>query len=238
MIDGVPEFELFGTQHWVATAITVGAAVIVPLVVQRLTAERQEFARKALTICLVVYLLAAPVIRAGIYDLPLRDHLPLHLCGISVILGILLLWRRSYRIYEVVYFWAAGGTLAAILTPDVEAGFPHPLFLLFFIGHGLALIPIVFATVIFGFRPRLKSVGISLMAAAVYALLIFPVNLILGSNYLYLTHKPDGASPIDYLGPWPWYIFGLCGAAVVLCLLLYLPFARFSLTSSKRLQGN
>ena len=54
---------------------------------------------------------------------------------------------------------------------------------------------------------------------------MFPVNLLLGSNYLYLMRKPFQPSPLDYMGPWPWYILGLAALVIAACLLCYLPFA-------------
>lgn len=136
-----------------------------------------------------------------------------------------MLWRASYRLYEVVYFWGIGGATAALLTPDLPVGFPHPVFLQFFIGHGSALTTVLFATIVMGFRPRAASVGIALAATAIYAVLIYPVNLMLDSNYLYLVQKPERPSPLDYLGPWPWYLLGLAAITIVACGLCYLPFA-------------
>jgi uncharacterized membrane protein YwaF len=31
---------------------------------------------------------------------------------------------------------------------------------------------------------------------------------------------------LDYMGPWPWYIVGMCILGIVVCMVLYLPFAR------------
>jgi uncharacterized membrane protein YwaF len=51
------------------------------------------------------------------------------------------------------------------------------------------------------------------------------VNLLVGSNYLYLRHTPDVPNLLDLLGAWPWYIV----AAAVLALLIFtgldLPFS-------------
>ena len=219
-------FDPFGLQHWLATSVTVGLGVLLPALLRWEASPRvQERARKIIAVCLFAYIGLGPAIRAGVYGLPLREHLPLHLCGISVVLGAFMLWLRSYRLYEVVYFWGIGGVLAALLTPDLQQAFPHPLFLLFFFGHGLAFTAVMFATLVMGFRPRAISLAIVLAASAAYALLIYPLNVILGSNYLYLIHKPAQPSPLDYFGPWPWYLAGLVALAVGVCGVLYLPFA-------------
>ena len=227
-------FVPFGLQHWLATSVTVGLGVLLPALLRSVASRQaQERARKIIALCLIAYIGLGPAIRAGAYGLPLLEHLPLHLCGISVVLGALMLWFRSYRLYEVVYFWGIGGVLAALLTPDLQQRFPHPLFLLFFFGHGLPFTAVMFATLVMGFRPRAKSLAIVLSATAAYALLIFPLNLVLGSNYLYLVHKPVQPSPLDYLGPWPWYLAGLVVLAVTVCVVLYVPFALFNALKSR-----
>ena len=173
----------------------------------------------------MVYQVVGLTVRVRGYDLPLHAHLPLHLCGASTLLGAVMLYLRSYRLYEIVYFWGTGGALAALATPDLAAGFPHPLFLLFFIGHGLSLIAPMFATIVWGFRPKWTSLAVALAATALYALLIYPVNLVLGSNYLFLMRKPDQPTLLDSFGPWPWYILALGASTVLICVLCYLPFA-------------
>lgn len=218
-------FELFGLEHWLAVTVTVALGFALPWLIRAVaTQQQQALLQKLLGLCLVAYLVGNTAVRVGVYNFSLHKQLPLHLCGASMMLGALMLWFRSYRLYEVMYFWGTAGALAAILTPDLNRGFPHPLFVLFFLGHGLAFTSAMFATIVWDFRPRLASVPIALAATAAYAMLIIPVNIVLGSNYLYLRHKPNQPSVMDYLGPWPWYILGLAVIAAVLCVLFYLPF--------------
>jgi hypothetical integral membrane protein (TIGR02206 family) len=168
------------------------------------------------------------------YGEPWRDHLPLHLCRISSFLCVAMLLARSYRLFEVVYFWGIGGSIPAMLTPDLRAAFPSVEFFGFFAGHALVVAAVVFAVGSFGFRPRLRSVGVALMATLGYMLVIGAVNWVLGTNYLYLCSKPEGASVYDYLGPWPWYIVGISAIAVAVCFVCYAPFA---MRSSKATGG-
>jgi hypothetical integral membrane protein (TIGR02206 family) len=58
-----------------------------------------------------------------------------------------------------------------------------------------------------------------------YLIAIMGVNALLGSNYLFVAHKPETASLLDVLPSWPWYIpiIQLLGLAMI--LLLYAPFA-------------
>ena len=59
-----------------------------------------------------------------------------------------------------------------------------------------------------------------------YALMVGLVNAFVGSNYLFVAHKPETASLLDVLPAWPWYILFMELIAAFFFLLLYLPFAR------------
>jgi hypothetical integral membrane protein (TIGR02206 family) len=158
------------------------------------------------------------------YARPLHSLLPLHLCGLSVLLSAWVLAMRSYRAYEIVYFWAWGGTTQALLTPDLDAGFPDPAYVAFFVGHGLVLVAVVYATWVYRFRPTPISIVRSLGALVAVAAVVAPINLVLGTNYLFLCEKPAQSSLMDYLGPWPWYVASLAGLALVSSLIYYSPF--------------
>lgn len=219
-------FEPFELQHLAAACATVAFGLIPALMVRRhCTPASRGAACKVTAIVLVAYLVPSLAIKTVAYHLPVSENLPLHICGASIVLGAIMLWLPSYRLFEVVYFWGIGGTLAALITPDLPHGFPHPLFLLFFAGHGASLSAVAFGTLVCGFRPRPASVAVALIATALYALVLFPLNFLLGSNYLYLMHKPTQPSIIDYFGSWPWYIIGMAVVAIAACLLCYLPYA-------------
>lgn len=80
-------------------------------------------------------------------------------------------------------------------------------------------------TFVEGYRPTWRSLRRVIVYGNLYALAVFGINLILGSNYLFIMRPADTPSLIDMLGPWPWYILSMEAIAVVLCLLLYLPYA-------------
>jgi len=231
-------FELFGLQHWLGTGITLAIAVLLPVCLRCYASPQgQETARKVIAVCMFIDIGLGPAVRAGIYGMPLAEHLPLHLCGMTVTLGGFMLWLRSYRLYQVLYYWGTGGALIALITPDVVQAFPHPVFFLFFLSHGLGFMSIMFATLVMGFRPRPRSLLIVMPITAAYALLMYPVNLLLGSNYLFLLAKPAQPSPLDWFGPWPSYLPGLVGMAAAALVLLYVPFAVVDLLRTKARPG-
>jgi uncharacterized membrane protein YwaF len=49
------------------------------------------------------------------------------------------------------------------------------------------------------------------------------VDAVFGWNYGYLCRTPAGASLLNYLGPWPWYIASVTAIATGAFWLLSLP---------------
>jgi len=54
---------------------------------------------------------------------------------------------------------------------------------------------------------------------------MIPVNLVLGTNYLFICEKPLGDTPLNYFGPWPWYIIPLALVSILAFFGLYSPYA-------------
>jgi hypothetical integral membrane protein (TIGR02206 family) len=75
-----------------------------------------------------------------------------------------------------------------------------------------------------GLRPRPGAAGRALAATAGWAAFVGLVNVVLGTNYMYLRHKPTVATPLDWMGPWPVYIAVGALVALVLFQVLALPF--------------
>ena len=224
MIEG-PEFVLFDAVHSTTLVVTFGLIVGVPLLMRRLGSETWS---RRVGVGLAVFLVIEEIVRAWIWvenGSRWILHLPLQLCGISTLLiAIVLIWR-TYRVYEVVYFWGLVGTVQALITPDVPAGYPHPLYIGFYLGHGLIVLGIVYATFVFGMRPTRQSIVRAFAATLVFAFaVVAPVNWWLGTNYMYLSAKPENASLLDALGPWPWYLVNTALLALVLFCVYYLPF--------------
>ena len=55
-------------------------------------------------------------------------------------------------------------------------------------------------------------------------LIVYPINVWLGSNYLVINSKPATASLLDLLPDWPVYILYLEALGFLTFLILYLPF--------------
>lgn len=219
-------FELFSTSHLAALITIIALNLIIFIFRERIRNERAvNYLRYILALILILQEISYNLWHAYIGDWSLGSTLPLHLCGISVVLSAAMLITKSYRIYEIVFFWGVGGASMALMTPDIGIyGFPHYRYFHFFISHGFIVTACFFATFVFEFKPNFRSLWRAVIALNIYTLLIAGVNFVTGGNYLYISSKPTSASIMDFLGPWPWYIVVLELLGIILFLIIYSPF--------------
>jgi hypothetical integral membrane protein (TIGR02206 family) len=155
----------------------------------------------------------------------LQTMLPLHACSLLIWLAGFMLIFNSYRIYEFVYFMGIGGAFQYLMTPDLGIyGFPHFRYFQTFTSHGLLLTAGLYITIVEGFRPTWSSMLRVILVMNIYMAIIYPINVLLGSNYLMINGKPATASLLDVFPPWPVYILYMEAIGLITFILLYTPF--------------
>ncbi len=218
---------MFGTAHLIVLVVTAVLAIGLPLYAKNYLSQRgQLILSRVMAVLIAFWVVFYIVVRAahGYFD-PKTD-LPFDLCNLIGLALPFLMWNPSYRVHEVLYFWILAGTLQGVLTPHLLDGFPTFTFFKFWITHSGLVIYTIYMSVVFRFYPTAKSILRAFVAIQVYALFMFPINWLVGSNYAYLMHKPPTASVMDFFGPWPWYILVLEALSLFLFGLFYLPFWR------------
>jgi hypothetical integral membrane protein (TIGR02206 family) len=218
-------FELYGTGHLIAL-ILIALACLSLIFFRNIRGERgRGTVRYILATLLVVDELSVHIWSAywGIWNI--QTMLPLHLCGVFVWLSAYMMISRNYTVYELAYFLGMGGAIQALLTPDAsQYGFPHFRAFQTFIAHGLLVIIPLYMTTVEGYRPTLQSFKRVFIWANLYMIPVFFLNLGIGSNYLFIAHKPEFPTVLDLLAPWPWYIPQLEILGFAILFILYLPF--------------
>jgi hypothetical integral membrane protein (TIGR02206 family) len=220
---GAP-FILFGTGHLIAIGIVF--LLNVSLFFWKTPSERaKRNFRYGLAALLIIDEIGWHAWNYTTGQWTIQTMLPLHLCSVLVFLSAYMLVKRSYAIYEFAYLLGIAGALQALLTPDAGMyGFPHFRAFQVMISHGAIITAAVFMTVIEGFRPTLSSLKRVFIGSNLYMLFVGLVNWAIGSNYLFIAHKPETASLLDVLPAWPWYILFIQALGIFFMLLLYLPF--------------
>jgi hypothetical integral membrane protein (TIGR02206 family) len=153
-----------------------------------------------------------------------KTSLPLALCNVGVLVAAVACWWRVSLLVELTYFWGLTGTLQAVITPDLNVGFPHLVFFQYLIGHVGIVVAALFLVVGMRIVPRTGSVGRVFAITAGYTSLVGLVDALTGANYMFLRAPPGEWTLLRVLGPWPWYVVSAAGVGLVLIMLLDSPF--------------
>jgi uncharacterized membrane protein YwaF len=241
---------LFGGDHLAALAVIAIAAAALTTMLRRVAGRPCEcFCRRTVCWSLAVIVAASQVaeqiglIGSGTWTV--QESLPLHLCDLAVPVVVLALVcvaeapylagtplrpsrnnteRWGQTLCELAYFWGLGGTVQALLTPDIDDPFPSPEYIRYFTGHGGIVVSVLVLTIGLKIRPRRGSVLRVWLITNALALAVMAFNAGTGSNYMYLCGPPSHPSLFDYFGPWPWSLITLEVVGIVILALCYAPF--------------
>jgi hypothetical integral membrane protein (TIGR02206 family) len=230
-----PVFQPFGLAHLTVIGLTLTLPFLLALIVRRTKSRFLErsiaFAISALLLInYVAYLIVARHFGVSAW----QKALPMQLCDWALFVIVVALWSGNRRWLEVAYFWGIGGTLQAIITPNLPFGFPDLRFISFFVAHSGIIIGIVFLMLIYGFRPRAIGIVRTFIWTEVYFVVAFTTDLLTGENYGFLLHKPEAASLLSFLSDWrPLYLVQFHALAFIFFCALYAPFAMVDLARGK-----
>lgn len=217
------DFVLFGPAHLLILAFIPVAGLLLA-VLQRHSPLWENSLRRGIGTVLLVNELAWYAYRLGWERMPWVDVVPLQLCDLALWLTVIALFSLKYRVYEIAYFTALGGSSMATLTPDLHSPtWSYPTFY-FFLAHGGTIAAVLYLTWSKRLWPRPGCLWRVLVEVNVFMALTGAFDAVFGTNFMYLRAKPEGASLLNYLGPWPVYIAAGEGMALAVFTLLWLPF--------------
>jgi hypothetical integral membrane protein (TIGR02206 family) len=235
-VDAPNAFRSFGLAHLIVIALTVALPFILAAFVRKSRWPRSERTiGQLLAAMLLVNYLGYETYLAGTVGLEWKKVLPFQLCDWAMIAIVVALLTGRNRWLEVAYFWGIGGTLQAIITPDLKFAFPDIRFLTFFVAHSGIVVAIAFMMIIKRFRPHWFSIVRVFAWTELYFVLAITVDLFTGENYGYLLHPPAAASLLDALSDnHILYIVEMHLLALIFFVVLYLPFALNDLVAMRR----
>jgi hypothetical integral membrane protein (TIGR02206 family) len=156
------------------------------------------------------------------------DHLPITVCGWSVIFCSFMVVGKNQTLFDIAYFWLFSGTIFALITPTVitYTGPTRYRYYQFWLEHTLGYVSIFYMINVHGMRPTIKSAVKSYVALIVLALIAYMANDMIGpgANYLFLAKPEDTPSILDILPPNHGLRIAIMAAAVTAMFALsYLP---------------
>lgn len=151
------------------------------------------------------------------------SNLPLQLCDVTLWMSAVACLTLIPDVVEFAYFAGMAGAGMALLQPDLWSPWPSYPSVYFFVAHGAIVIAVCVLVLgrIVPLRPGAPWRAFGWLLA--YACVLGVVNAITGANYMYLRRKPNGASLLNEMGPWPWYLIPAAAAGLAVFWLLWLP---------------
>ena len=164
-----------------------------------------------------------------------QASLPLALCNVALVVAAVACWSPRWPLaVELTYFWGMAGTLQAVITPDLTAGFPELEFFQFVVAHIGIVLAALYLVIGLQLTPRTGSVVRVFTITVGYTALVAAFDWMTGSNYMYLAAPPRNATLLSVLGPWPWYLVSAAGVALGLLVVLDAPFHRRRRDAARR----
>ncbi len=220
-------FTSYGTEH--ASWLILGMISIIGAIWfgrrQKSEASKQKIGLAIAMVPVVIWSLVSLYLVITERPIPLSLVLPFHVCYAINLLMPIMLWRRSYALFEVCYFIVMAGCIQALFTPDMQTTFPDYINIRYFVTHIGLVQSILYAIFVFKFRPTWRGLLKAFLWTNVYFVFVMGINTLLGTNFMFLKAKPPSPNILDFFGEWPWYILGAECLALVLFVVVMLPFA-------------
>jgi hypothetical integral membrane protein (TIGR02206 family) len=165
-----------------------------------------------------------------------QHALPMQLCDWALLAMAPALWWRWRPGFDVAYFWGFAGTLQALLTPEVAADVSWLQKFGFFFMHAGIVGGVIHLMLTARFRPEWpRSLVRVVLASECYLASALAVNALTGSNYGFLSRKPNTRTMLDLFSDERWlYALQLNLTALLLFAVLYLPWAIADLVAQRR----
>ena len=182
--------------------------------------ERQRKVLLGIAIALSVAQLSKIPLNLYTSTFDLTKDIPLHMCNFLPFIMVWVYATKSRKIWATIFFWVVLGVSQANFTPSVQYSLFHYDAIRYWMVHmGLVLLAL-YPAVEWKWELEITDVGRTVLWLNVAAIIIYGLNIMLGSNYLYVMGKPPGTTFFSILPPWPTYIIVLEVIVVVWSLMV------------------
>ena len=240
-----PEFSNFTLQHFLPILIAAGVIWLIWFFRNKLRDSKHEVKiRYVMAFVMIIAEMSYFWRLVGVTKLNANpiDHLPITVCGWSVIFCSFMVIGKSQTLFDIAYFWLFSGTLFALLTPTVitYTGFTRFRYYQFWLEHTMGYLAIFYMIFVHKMRPTIMSAIKSYVCLAVLAVIAYSANVMLGSgaNYLYMAKPESTPSVLDILPPnFALRLFVMASVITFLFALSYLPWFIKDVKAKKRAQA-
>jgi len=241
--DDMPDghgFAHFSAKHLLFLAGIVLFIILFTLLYRNAGKRTRKRLRAIIASCIVLMEVAKQLL----VTFTVGDHiyyhwelLPLHLCGISIIMVAIHTVKQNRFTGEYLYSLSIPGAAMALIFADWTM---YPLLNFYclqsFLIHMLELTYPIMLLAAGELRPAVKNLWMPSLFLLVTVPLIYRLNHILDTNFFFMNEAaPD--SPLSFLQTYlgsPGYIFGAIGILAILWFILYTPLVIYRKKKSRR----
>lgn len=216
----------FGTTHIIWLSIVLLLMVSIILICRKQSDAIRLRLQKIFIITAATLEISRWVWAAVIGHYTIVEMLPLHLCSLSIWVIMLAVFTKNSFLKNFSYALCMPGALAALLTPDWGV---YPFFSFQYlhsvIVHSLLLLIPALWVWSDEFRPDYRQLPKCFTMLLAFAVPVYGLNQLIGSNYLFLREAPVD-TPLELFETWcgnPGYLLPLFCLILFIWLLLYLP---------------
>ena len=182
--------------------------VVISLLILLLRNKSIEFKEKTSTYfayLAIIFYVSTNIFALIIGNWTIQDFLPLHLCNISYFICILVLLNKKQWMYEWTLLLAMPSALNALITPELIWGSSNWYIFEYYFMHGSLILVPLYLMFVMNYKLRIFSWWKTFLRAQIVFVIVFLLNLILDTNYMFLLSKPLVNNPL-IIGDWPFYI--------------------------------
>ena len=182
--------------------------VVISLLILLLRNKSIEFKEKTSTYfayLAIIFYVSTNIFALIIGNWTIQDFLPLHLCNISYFICILVLLNKKQWMYEWTLLLAMPSALNALITPELIWGSTNWYIFEYYFMHGSLILVPLYLMFVMNYKLRIFSWWKTFLRAQIVFVIVFLLNLILDTNYMFLLSKPLVNNPL-IIGDWPFYI--------------------------------
>ncbi|MBQ4313759.1 MAG: TIGR02206 family membrane protein [Clostridia bacterium] len=231
-----PGFKLYDSVHFIWLAAIVLACVVCCIVYKRASDKGKRVFGLVMGISIVALEVLKDAILLLTGDITV-NHLPLHLCGLSIMIEFAHSIRPSKFAKELMYALCMPGALAALVFPNWTT---TPICNFFhvhsFLIHALLVIYPIMIIAAGEHRPSVKRLPKCLGFLVAAGIPIYFLNKLIDTNFMFLNWPSEGSPLVWFEGLFgnPGYLLGFPILIALVWLVLYTPFVIADVISAKK----
>lgn len=222
------EFKEWGIYHFIPISIIIiGVLLIYYFRNEIRDSKNEKYFRYTMGTIGILAEISLQIWKLSTGNYVLND-LPIGICSFSMYMSIYVMFTKSFKVYEIAYFWAIGGVVS-ILFPDILYGPDRFRYYEYVIGHTSFFFMIMYMLFVHDFIPTFNSFKKSFLSLlALVLVFIIPFNNIFNTNFMYLLEPGDTPFEIFWGSGYFLYIVGCIILSMIVIVFWYIPIVLYS----------